>query len=84
LELFAHDDKTARRFPIPEFKFELAHRVVGINGLPLSDLIKPTLEISRQSRHDYIRQSVLFQKAQEAIGVETRIGSYSAHAVIGA
>src|ERR1700746_2484721 len=82
LDLFAHNDETSRRFPIPEFKRELAHRVVGLNGLPLSDLIKPALKISRQPRHDNVRQSALFQKAQEAVGIETRIGSYGAHAVV--
>src|SRR5262250_956498 len=83
LDLFAHNDKTPRLFPIPEFKLELAHRVVGVNGLPLSDLVKPALEISRQPCHDDIRQSALFQKAEQAVGVETRIGSYSAYTVIG-
>jgi hypothetical protein len=35
LDLFVHDDKTPRRFPIPEFKLELAYGVIGVNGLPL-------------------------------------------------
>src|SRR5262245_588633 len=83
LELFAHNDETPRLFPIPEFKLELAHRIVGVNGLPLSDLVKPALEISRQQCHDDIRQSALFQKAEQAVGVDTGIGTYSACTAIG-
>jgi hypothetical protein len=36
LDLFAHHNKTALRFPIPKFETEFAYRVDGINGLPLA------------------------------------------------
>ena len=47
LELLAHNDKVPRAFPIPEFEAKLTDRIDSVDGLPLSDLIKPALEISR-------------------------------------
>ena len=82
LELFAHNDKASRAFPIPKFEAELAQRVGSVQSLPLRDLIEPALEISRKARHDDVRQSTLFQKAQKLVGVEARIGSYRAHALL--
>jgi hypothetical protein len=52
LDFFAHYDKASLGLPVPKFKAKLANRVDCIDGLPLIELVKPTLEISGQSRYD--------------------------------
>jgi len=81
LDEFAYNNKAPLVFPIPKLEPELADRIDAINGLPLGDLLKPALKISGKARHNDVRQSALFEKAQEVVDVETRISSYTAHAV---
>jgi len=70
LEFFAHHHKAPLGFPVPKFKVKFSDAVNPIDGLPLSDLIEPALEVTGQPRHHDVRQSAFFQKAEELVGIK--------------
>ena len=55
LDFFAHHHKAPLGFPVPKFKVEFSNTVARIDGLPLSDLIEPALEVSGQPCHHNVR-----------------------------
>jgi hypothetical protein len=83
LDFFAHHDKAPRGFPVPKFKVQFSDAVDPIDGLPLSDLIEPAFELTGQPRHYDVRQSALFEKAEELVGIKARISSHTADPVLG-
>lgn len=69
LDFFADYDKAPFALPVPKFKIEFRDAVDLIDGLPFSDLIEPAFKLTGQPRHHDEKQSALFEKAEEVIGI---------------